>query len=315
MIKNLLWKFNYQLNSANKFQYLFQSDNKFRNARGASATTPKEATTQQTSDKPWELPLPTHSLTHTLIATDRLVFNNQFTYVHGGFFLDYQDVPPQGGCAQSRYLGYRHAASYQTGGRDERRLPVEHPVADATSTTSFNSRSLTATYQTMRHSWEAKTDGTYFLTNKLGGDHCLKFGVGWRKNPIMTFSHYSGGARAQQQCVGNNVNNCGNGDIVPVGSATGFVPRSGGPLPRPAAQQRLVDLQRLHPGLLQPRPVAPQRRPALRLAAVEVPGRLRAGRTSSCRPAAGAVRGRDRDRRRSPARSSSRSATGRRACR
>ena len=78
------------MNAANKFQYLFQSDNKFRNARGASANTAKEAVTEQTSDEPWSFPLPTHSLTHTLIVTDRLVFNNQFTYVHGGFFLDYQ---------------------------------------------------------------------------------------------------------------------------------------------------------------------------------------------------------------------------------
>ena len=69
VIKNLQWKFNYQANSANKFQYLFQSDNKYRNARGASPTTLKEATTQQTSDKPWGLPLPTHSITHTLIAS------------------------------------------------------------------------------------------------------------------------------------------------------------------------------------------------------------------------------------------------------
>ena len=65
-IKDLQWKFNYQLNAANKFQYLFQSDNKYRNARDASATTQKEATSQQTSDKPWGLPLPTHSITHTL---------------------------------------------------------------------------------------------------------------------------------------------------------------------------------------------------------------------------------------------------------
>ena len=33
----------------------------------------------------------------------------------------------------------------------------------------------------------------------------------------MTFSHYSGGARAQQQCVGNNRSNCGAGATVPVG--------------------------------------------------------------------------------------------------
>jgi hypothetical protein len=220
VIKDLQWKFNYQLNSMNKFQYLFQSDNKYRNARGASSTTLKEATTQQTSDKPWGFPLPTHSLTHTLIATDRLVFNNQFTYVHGGFFLDYQDVPPQGNCAQSRYTG--SDALYQ--GRDSSCL--WHVQQLNNNTTGFNSRSLLSSYQTARPSWEAKTDGTYFLTNRLGGDHSLKFGLGWRRNPIQSFSHYSGGARAIVQCVGNSNNNCGDGSFVAPGSAAGVVPRA-----------------------------------------------------------------------------------------
>jgi hypothetical protein len=218
VIKNLQWKFNYQANTANKVQYLFQSDNKYRNARGASSTTLKEATTQQTSDKPWGLPLPTHSLTHTLIASDKLVFNNQFTYVHGGFFLDYQDVPPQGSCLQSRYTGSDKIYT----GRDANCLWNIQSLNNRTS--GLNSRSLGSTYQTTRHSWEAKTDGTYFLTNKLGGDHSLKFGVGWRRNPIQTFSHYSGGARPQVQCVGNSSANCGTGAFVPVGSATGVVP-------------------------------------------------------------------------------------------
>ena len=40
----------------------------------------------------------------------------------------------------------------------------------------------------------------------------------------MTFSHYSGGARAQVQCVGNTPTNCGNGTSVAVGSAAGIVP-------------------------------------------------------------------------------------------
>ena len=220
VIKDLQWKFNYQMNSKNKFQYLFQSDNKYRNARGASATTLKEATTQQTSDKPWGLPLPTHSLTHTFIASDRLVFNNQFTYVHGGFFLDYQDVPPQGDCAQSLYTGSDQLYT----GRDAGCLWNIQALNN--NTTGFSSRSLTSSYQTTRHSWEAKTDGTYFLTHVLGGDHSLKFGVGWRRNPIQSFSHYSGGARAIVQCVGNNANNCGDGSYAAVGSATGVVPRS-----------------------------------------------------------------------------------------
>jgi Carboxypeptidase regulatory-like domain len=222
-IKNLLWKINYQLNSANKIQYLFQSDNKYRNRRDASATTLAEATSQQTSDAPWNLPLPTHSITHTLIASDKLVFNSMFTYVGGGFFLDYQDVPPQGECLQSRYLGTDTAASYLTGGRESPNC-LWNVQALTNRTTGFNSRSKTSMYQTVRKSWELKTDGTYLLSNVLGGDHSLKFGVGWRRNPILSFSHYSGGARAHQQCVGNANANCGNGDNVAVGSAAGFVP-------------------------------------------------------------------------------------------
>jgi hypothetical protein len=220
VIKDLQWKFNYQLNSANKFQYLFSSDNKYRNARGASATTQKEATTQQTSDKPWNLPLPTHSLTHTLIVSDKLVFNNQFTYVHGGFFLDYQDVPPQGSCAQSRYEGTDQL--YEGRGAD----CLWNIQSLSNNTTGVSSRSLQNTYQTVRHRWEAKTDGTYFLTHTLGGDHSLKFGMGWQRAPVQTFSHYSGGARASVQCVGNNSNNCGDGNYVTPGTATGIVARS-----------------------------------------------------------------------------------------
>jgi hypothetical protein len=223
VIKDLQWKFNYQLTSSHKFQYLFVSDNKYRNHRGASANTAAEVTTQQTSDAPWKLPLPTHSLTHTWIASDRLVFSNMFTYVGGGFFLDYQDVPPQGECLQSRYLGTDSAGSYQTGTRANPGC-LWNNQALLNRTTSYNSRSLLNTYQTVRKSWEAKIDGTYFLTNKLGGDHSLKFGLGWRRNPISTFEHFSGGARAQVQCVGNAFINCGEGNPVAVESATGVVP-------------------------------------------------------------------------------------------
>jgi hypothetical protein len=226
VIKDISAKSNYQVNSSNKVQYLFQSDNKFRNARGASANTAKEAVTEQTSDKPWGFPLPTHSLTHTLILTDKLVFNNQVTYVYGGFFLDYQGSVSQGLCGGlTRYTGITNYNDYLTGDRaDPNCLFSQQSLSN--QTTGFSSRALGSTYQTVRHSWEAKSDGTYFLTSLLGGDHSLKFGVGWRKNPILSFSHYSGGARAQQQCVGNNRANCGTGATVPVGSATGFVPRN-----------------------------------------------------------------------------------------
>jgi hypothetical protein len=215
VIKDLQWKFNYQVNSKNKLQYLYQSDNKYRNHRGSSATTALEATTQQTSDKVMGLPLPTHSITHTLIVSDKLVFNNQYTYVHGGFFLDYQDVPPQGSCPQARYNGSDQFSSYARSGC------LWEVQALNNRTTSLSSRSLLNSYQTNRPSHELKTDGTYFLTHTLGGDHSLKFGLGYRKNPILTFSHYSGGARATIECIGNTLAGCGDGSLVPAGSASG----------------------------------------------------------------------------------------------
>jgi hypothetical protein len=100
-------------------------------------------------------------------------------------------------------------------------------------TTGIDSRSLGASYETVRHSWEAKTDGTYFQSNLLGGDHSVKFGVGWRRNPILTFTHYSGGARTVLQCWNNLTANCADpatGASVPVVPGTsqryGLVPRS-----------------------------------------------------------------------------------------
>ena len=224
-LTNLGTKINYQLTSAHKFQYLFQSDNKYRNARGASASTAIEAVTKQTSDKPWGFPLPQHSLTHTWVASDKLVFNNMLTYIHGGFYLDYQDYDTA--CGQSKYLGSWNEAGPtdpSAYARDAGCLWNQQSLT--IRTTGFNSRSLVGTYETKRPSTEIKSDGTYFASGVLGGDHSLKFGVGYRRNPIMSFSHYSGGARAHLQCIGNTRTRCGDGSRVTPGSATanGLVP-------------------------------------------------------------------------------------------
>jgi hypothetical protein len=222
VIRNLGAKINYQLNSAHKFQYLFQSDDKVRNARGASATTGPNAVTQQFSDKPWGFPLPAHSLTHTWVANDRLVVNNMLTYVHGGFFLDYQDFDT---CGDSRYIpGATDPNAYLSGARSSPDC-LWNVQSLAIRTTAFDDRSLLSTYQTKRPSTEIKSDGTYFASGVLGGDHSLKFGVGYRRNPIVSFSHYSGGARARVQCYGNDETRCGDGSFVAAGSnQDGLVP-------------------------------------------------------------------------------------------
>ena len=212
-------KFNYQLNTAHKFQYLAQGDDKVRNARGASATTAIEAATRQYGGKKWfdKITPPTHSLTHTWVVNDRLVFNNMYTFVPGGFSLDYQDYDV---CGNSAYLGSDSADAYA---RDANCLWNQQALS--IRTTGFRSRSLTATYQTERPSHEIKTDATYFATGVLGGDHSLKFGLGYRKAPIMSFSHYSGGGRALLQCYGNSGSRCGTGNRVAPGSnQNGLVP-------------------------------------------------------------------------------------------
>ena len=221
LIKDVQGKVNYQVSSANKIGYIFLSNDKIRNARGANSTTQKEATSQQFSDTPWGFANPTHQLTHTFIASDKLVFNSNMTYVGGGFFLDYQDRET---CGDSRYIpGSSSNSDYATGARASADC-LWNVQALNNRTTSVNSRSLGSSYQTTRPTWDAKTDGTYFLTNTLGGDHSLKFGLGYRKAPIQSFSHYSSGAQARVQCVGNTLAGCGNGAYAAPGAASGIVP-------------------------------------------------------------------------------------------
>jgi Carboxypeptidase regulatory-like domain len=209
-------KVSYQLNAKNKLGFVMVTDNKYRNARGASATTLIESSTQQTSPPRFGLHYPTLQGQHTWIANDRLVFNTLFTTLQGEFFLDYQDFEK---CGSSTYTG-----SDQTYQRDAGCL--WHTQSLNNRTTGVTSRSLLSSYQTRRYTYEAKTDGTYFVPHTLGGDHSLKFGLGWKKAPIMSFSHYSGGARSNVQCVGNALANCGNGQAAPAGSTTGVIARS-----------------------------------------------------------------------------------------
>ncbi|HEX6322871.1 MAG TPA: hypothetical protein VFZ36_04025, partial [Vicinamibacterales bacterium] len=216
-------KINYQLTGAHKFQFLAQADDKRRNARGASATTAIEAAYQQYGGSKWfdRITPPTISATHTWVASDRLVFNNQYTYVPGGFSLDYQDYQR---CGESSYNGSVDPSAYMTGPRasadclwNQQNLRIR--------TTGYASRSLLRSYQTVRKTHEIKTDGTYFATGVLGGDHSLKFGVGYRKAPILSFSHYSGGGRAWLQCMNNRTSLCGDGSRVAPGSGqAGLVP-------------------------------------------------------------------------------------------
>src|SRR5262249_18932027 len=148
LIKDIDWKINYQINAANKIQWLFTTDNTSRNHRGSNSTAAIESTSQQTTHAPWKFPLPAHTFTSTLIARKKLVFNNQVTYVGGGFFLDYQDVSPQGSCAQTRYNGSTDPGGYPATGTATCLWNVQ---SLNNSTTGLTSQSKLSSYQTVRH--------------------------------------------------------------------------------------------------------------------------------------------------------------------
>ena len=219
LLVNVNGKLNYQLNTANKFQVLVQTAQKTNNSRYAGSLVTSDATASQyATGGVGLLEDPTYQVTHTWLPTDRLVIVNQLTYLRGGFSVDFHDVPRCGATTYARDLA----------GGDPMDPTCQWNIQPLENfTTGLSSRSsLGGGVQTERRSWEAKSDGTYFLPHFLGGDHALKFGVGWRKDPTLSYSHYGGGAIAEVQCVNNT--NCGDGVsfVVPGSPVGGLVPDS-----------------------------------------------------------------------------------------
>jgi hypothetical protein len=202
LIKDAEWKINYQLNASNKFQWLMSSDNKIRNSRSASANSAVNSTWQQFSPPSmFGLGDPTNSITHTWIASDKLVFNNQYTHVVNSFNLDNQDFAS---CGKTTWQP--NASSFAAYGiTGAGCLFNTNYMYNATSGYSLT---LPYTEAIVRPTNELKTDGTYFISKFLGGDHSLKFGIGYRDAVTNTYVHYDGGGYAYEHCPNNTVANC-----------------------------------------------------------------------------------------------------------
>ncbi len=171
-LTNYNGKLNYQLNSANKFAFLYNFSDKTRNARGASATRPPETTYRQYNSRN-----PLHAgynVKWTWILTDKLVFDTTFEDLQGGFSLDFQNPDTQFNL---------------------------QPLYDDNTNTWHRAVDQ---YITERPTIEVKTDSSYFLSNMLGGDHALKFGFRYHSSPWSTFDHYGGYAIALINSTGSS---------------------------------------------------------------------------------------------------------------
>lgn len=167
VLANQNLKVNYQWTKGHKSTFLYSRGDKTRNARGANSTTAIESTVRQTG------PTNYYKGEHQWVVTDRLVLEGEYSYLAGGFILDY------------------HADELAT---------VQRLVTESTNITSRS-----GTYSNnIRPTYESRMDGNYFLPGFLGGDHSTKFGVRWRSTPYETISKTGGGATVNIRANGDH---------------------------------------------------------------------------------------------------------------
>ena len=159
-LKNYNAKITYQWSKGMKTNVQFARGDKIRNARGSGPLNPIETTTRQTG------PTNMYLADHQWIVTDKFTINGRFSYVDGGFLLNFHDDA----------------------------LRNVQPTFDIVTTVNGRSGSLS---NNIRPTWEYKVDSNYFVSNVLGGDHAMKFGARYRKTPYQTISITGGGATAR----------------------------------------------------------------------------------------------------------------------
>ena len=149
-------KLQYQWNTGQKSTFLYNFNNKVRNARGAGPLNPPETTVRQNA------PVSTFKISHQWIPSSRLTLEGQGLFMpNGGFILDFHspelaDVQP--------------------------RLDLD---------TNYNSRS--GTMQVFeRPQTELRLDGNYFVPSFLSGSHAIKFGTSYRSTPSLSVAHAGG---------------------------------------------------------------------------------------------------------------------------
>ena len=199
---------NFALTSSNKFQYLFQGDDKVRNA-AAPARRPEG------SDQPavqrllaWGFRQPTHSLTHTWIAATAwcsTTCSPTSAAVCSSTYQDYDTLRRQPLRRQRPTTTSTRRATSRI------RTASTTAVSCRSARPVCSSRSLLNSTRRLRKTHELKSDGTYFLSNTLGGDHSLKFGVGWNEGTDPRPSRTTAAARARWCSASATLAGCGDG--------------------------------------------------------------------------------------------------------
>ena len=160
-IKTYNVKGQYQWQPANRTTFLYTMNDKGRGSRDAGPFNPLETTFIQIA------PVHVYKGSHQWVPRNTLTLEAQFmTMPDGGFLLDVQD--PSLVNVQASF-----DIATQMNGRSARRQDNRRPQK------------------------ELRGDGNYLLAGALGGDHAIKFGVGWRDTPFGFTGTRGGGATAR----------------------------------------------------------------------------------------------------------------------
>jgi hypothetical protein len=212
-IRNVNGKLTSRIGAAHTVRLLYQTNQKLRNNRppssGASPTDVSSSVSQYRGGSTWTAS-PTVQATHTWHPLGGLVVDNQFTYAANTFFLDSHDYTR---CGSSTY-------ARDVAGQDPTDPSCAWNVQALANRTTGSTTGAPATgsYQTSRPSWELKTDEHALLSHALGGDHTFRFGAGWRRDPVLSYTHHDGGATATVQCLQNLLTDCpGSPTPTPIG--------------------------------------------------------------------------------------------------
>jgi hypothetical protein len=161
VLENYNGKINVQPAPSHQANFHYSFSDKIRNARGVGPTVRIEAASKQTG------PAHTYKGAHRWIVSDRLVLETQASYFDGGFVLDF--TSPELADVQ---------AAFDTA-------------------TGISSRSGTRSGPFERPQTQINSDANWFVSNRLGGDHAIKFGAKWRRTPSYAEQHRGGFAQAR----------------------------------------------------------------------------------------------------------------------
>jgi hypothetical protein len=155
LLDNYNAKVSANLSTHHKFNVHYALGDKVRNARDVSPTRTFEAAWKQSG------PSSTYKGGWQWLPSDRFLVDGSASYLDGGFLLDFT------------------------------RPELATVQAQLDLATGLNSRSRFLD-DNSRPQTQAGADANWFLSNALGGDHTIKFGIKWRDTPTERYVHRGG---------------------------------------------------------------------------------------------------------------------------